>query len=105
MNTPDLSTTTVVLKFGPRGARLYGGIWFAALYSMLTASTAALCILSPEFSHTWRRVLFGSIVAVLVVVAASVLTQMHVKFFAGIKQLEASRGQHERINSNGRTDQ
>ena len=91
MKTPDLSKTPVVQKFGARGARWYGRILFASLYAILIRFTSRLWIYSPEFTSTemWRRVVFGLFVAVLVVIAASVLTQMRIKFFAGIEQLEA----------------
>lgn len=58
---------------------------------MLTAITAALWILSPEFTGTWwRRAILGFLIASLVVIAASVLTRMRLEFFAGIEPLEAS---------------
>jgi hypothetical protein len=92
MKTPDLSKTPIVKNFGARGARWYGRIWFAWLYTMLVSSAAGLWIYYPDstFTGTWRRVVFGSLIAALLVVAASVLTQMRIKFFAGFKHLEAS---------------
>ncbi len=51
-------------------------------YGMLTACGAGLWIVAPEVTATRRRVPFGSLVAVLVIVAASVLTQMRLKYFA-----------------------
>ena len=90
MKTPDLSKTPFVQKYGVRGARWHGRICFAALYAMLTAITAALWIFSPEFEGTWRRAILGILIAILVVIAASVLTRMRLEFFAGVEQLEAS---------------
>jgi hypothetical protein len=52
-------------------------------------SRAGLWIISPEFTGTWPRAIFGSVVAVLVVAAASLLTRMRLEFFAGIDRLEA----------------
>ena len=91
MKTPDLSKTPVVQKFGARGARWYGRVLFASLYVILISLTARLLIYSPEFTSTgtWRRVFYGSLVAVVIVIAASVLTQRRIEFFAGIEQLEA----------------
>jgi integral membrane sensor domain MASE1 len=89
MKTPDISKTPIVKKFGARGARRYAIVLFAALYAMLTASTAGLWIMSPEFPDTMPRAILGSLIAVLVVAAASLLTRMRLEFFAGIETLEA----------------
>jgi hypothetical protein len=93
MKTSDLSKTPIVKKFGVRGARWYGRILFTWLYAMLIFSTARLWIYYPDFTFTgtWRKVIFGSLIAALLVVAASVLTRMRIKFFTGIEQLEASQ--------------
>jgi hypothetical protein len=59
---------------------------------MLIFYTARLWIHSQDFitTETWRRVVFGFIVAALVVIAASVLTQMRIKFFADIDKSESN---------------
>jgi integral membrane sensor domain MASE1 len=89
MKTTNLSNMPFVQKFGARVVRRYAIIWFAALYALLTASTAGLWLISPDFTGTWLRAILGSLIAVLVVVAASLLTRMRLEFFAGIERLEA----------------
>jgi hypothetical protein len=88
MKNPDIAESLIVKKFGACGARRFAWIWFAAMYAMLTASTAGFWIFSPEFTDTLPRVILGSLIAVLVVSAASLLTRMHLEFFAGIQRLE-----------------
>lgn len=89
MKTPDLSETSLVQKYGARGARRFAKIWFPTLYVMLTASTAGLWVFGPEFTGGWQRPVLGFLMATLVVTAASVLTRMRLEFLAGIEQLEA----------------
>ena len=91
MKTPDLSVTSLVQKYGARGARRFARIWFPAMYAMLTASAAGLWIFGPEFTGGWQRPFFGFLVATLVVTATSVLTRMRLEFLAGIEQLEAKQ--------------
>jgi len=91
MKTPDLSQTSLVRKYGARGARRFARIWFPALYAMLTASTAGLWAFAPEFNGGWQRPVLGFFIATLVVTAASVLTRMRCEFLAGIDQLDAKQ--------------
>jgi uncharacterized BrkB/YihY/UPF0761 family membrane protein len=91
MKTPDIAQKELVRRYGLRGVKLFARLWFAALYGMLIVCGAGLWILAPEATGSWRRVLFGSIVAVLVIVAASVLTRMRLRYFAGIERLESQQ--------------
>ena len=91
MKTPDLSQTSLVRKYGARGARRFARVWFPAMYAMLTSSTAGLWIFGSEFTGGWQRTLLGFIIATLVVTAASVLTRMRCEFLAGIDQLDAKQ--------------
>jgi hypothetical protein len=88
MKTQDLSQTALVRKFGVRGARLFGRIWFPVMYLFLIALTAGFLILSPTFGAGWRDMVVGCLVAVLVVTAAALLTRMRLEFLAGIEKLE-----------------
>ncbi len=91
MKTPDRSKTTIVRKYGVRGARRFASIWFPIRYASLTGFTAGLWILSPQFTGTWRRALLGSIFALLVIVAATVLTRIRSPYLASIKELGAKQ--------------
>jgi hypothetical protein len=88
MKAPDISQTPIVKKFGVRGAKLFAKIWFSIMYLALVAITAAFWIVWPEFAEGWRRIFFGCFVGALVVFAASLLTQMRLKYLAAIEQLE-----------------
>lgn len=89
MKTPDLSQAPIVKRYGVRGAKLFAKTWFPLMYLMLAAITAWLWTVSPEFVGERRRFIIGFIVGVLVVIAASLLTRMRLKYLAGIEQLEA----------------
>jgi hypothetical protein len=96
MKLSDLLWTPIVRRFGARGARWYGRVVFAWLYAMLIFFTARLWIHSQDFASagTVRGVLFGSIVAVLVVVAASMLTKMRIEYFASIERFVSGQRGH-----------
>jgi uncharacterized BrkB/YihY/UPF0761 family membrane protein len=91
MNTSDVSETPIVRWLGPRGARWYGRVLFTVLYATLIffAARAWIYKQDPGVTENWRRVVLGSIVAALVVIAASVLTQMRIGFFVELDQLDA----------------
>ena len=64
------------------------------MYSLLAAFSAGFWVLSPdspEFTGTWRRAFLGSLVTVLVIIAASVLTRMRLEYLGGIEQLERNQ--------------
>jgi hypothetical protein len=93
MKGSDPSKTFIVRKFGPHGARLYGIILFAWFYAMLIYFTARLWIHAQDFlaMGTWRQTFFWLVIAVLVVIAASLLTHMRIKYFAEIDKLESGQ--------------
>ena len=93
MKLSDLLWTPIVRRFGTRGARWYGRAVFAWLYALLIYFTAKLFIYGQDFTFTatWRRVVFGSLVAVLVVIAASILTKMRIEYFASIERFVANQ--------------
>jgi len=88
MKAPDISQTPIVKRFGVRGAKLYGKVWFSILYLMLVAVTAGFWLVGPEFAAGWRRILVGCFVGALIVFAASLLTRMRLRFLAEIAELE-----------------
>jgi hypothetical protein len=61
------------------------------MYLILVALTATSWILSPEFASGGRRIFIGSLAGGLVVLAASLLTRMHLAYLASIERLEASK--------------
>jgi hypothetical protein len=88
MKTPDISQTPIVKRFGVRGAKLYGKVWFSILYLMLVAVNAGLWFVGPEFAVGWRRMVVGCFVGALVVFAASLLSRMRLEFLAEMADLE-----------------
>lgn len=60
---------------------------------MLICFTARLWVHSQDFTvaEAWRRIVFGLIVAVLVVVAASILTKMRIEYFTSIERFVSSQ--------------
>jgi len=88
METPNISQTPLVRRYGTRGAKLFARLWFPLLYAMLIALNATFWIVGPEFRPGWRRTLFGSVVGTLTVVAASLLTRMRLQYMAAIERLE-----------------
>jgi uncharacterized BrkB/YihY/UPF0761 family membrane protein len=91
MKAQDISQTPIVKRFGAHGAKLFAKIWFSIMYLALAAITAGFWIVGPMFPEGWRRIFIGCFFGALVVVAASILTRMRLKFLAEIEQLE-SRG-------------
>jgi hypothetical protein len=89
VKTPDIAQTPIVKRFGIRGAKLYAKIWFSIVYLMLVAIAAGFWIVGPEFPEGWRRSVLGLFVGALIVLAASLLTRMRLKFLAEIEQLES----------------
>ena len=89
MKAPDIAQTTIVKRFGIRGAKVYAKIWFSILYLMLVAVTAGFWIVGPEFAPGWRRIVVCCFVGALIVFAASLLTRMRLKFLAEIEQMES----------------
>ena len=88
MSAPDISQTPIVKRFGVRGAKLFAKIWFSIMYLALVGITAGFWIVWPEFVEGWSRLCMGCFVGTLVVVAASLLTRMRLKYLAAIEQLE-----------------
>jgi hypothetical protein len=89
MKAPDIAQTLVVKRLGIRGAKLYAKIWFSIGYLMLVAITAGFWVVGPEFTAGWRRIVVGLFAGALIVLAASLLTRMRLKFLAEIAQLES----------------
>jgi len=89
MKTSDISTTTLVRKYGVRGAKLFARLWFPSLYILLIVPTAALWAVAPELATGWRRIFFGFLVGGLTVLAASLLTRMRLGYLASIERLES----------------
>lgn len=92
MKLTDIEQTPLVRKYGIRGARLFARLWFSLMYVVLVSLTGALWIVGAEIAAGWRRLVFGGMLAILSVVAASLLTRMCLMYWAGIEALEA-RGQ------------
>jgi hypothetical protein len=91
MKTSDISDTPLVRKYGVRGAKLFALVWFPFMYLLLIAPTAALWAVAPQLATGGKRIFFGCLVSVLVVLAASLLTRMRLGYLAAVEQLE-SRG-------------
>ena len=89
MKTSDISQTPLVRRYGVRGAKLFARLWFAFLYVILIALTAALPVVGPEVQLGWRRVFIGCLAGGLVVLATSLLTRMRLQYLAAIERLEA----------------
>ena len=64
-------------------------VFFIFLYAMLIGSAAGLWTYSTEFTYagTWDRLLIGSLISLLIVIAASVMTRMRMEFFAQLSRL------------------
>jgi hypothetical protein len=89
MKKSDISESLLVRKCGVRRAEVCGRIWFGFMYVLLTAITAASWVLAPELaSSRGDRILLGCLVGGLTVLAASVLTRMHLEYFDKIRELE-----------------
>jgi hypothetical protein len=88
MKTSDISQTALIRKYGVRGGKLFGRLWFSLLYVFLIALAAALPVIGPEVAAGWRRIVVGCISGALIVLAASLLTRMRLEFQASIEQLE-----------------
>jgi len=92
MKTSDISDTPLVRRYGVRGAKLFARLWFSLMYVFLIAVAAALWVVAPEFTTEfatgWCRIFFGCLIGGLIVLAASLLTRMHMEYFAAIALLE-----------------
>ena len=80
-----------------RGAKIFARLWFPLLYGFLTAITAGLSILSPEFPPGRSRIFIGCFAGVLIVLASSRLTRMRLEYLAAIERLENGEGAQERV--------
>ena len=89
MKTPDISETPLVRRYGVRGAKVFARLWFPLLYAFLIALATGFFVVGPEFATGSRRIFVGSLAAILIVLAASLLTRMRLEFFAAIERLEA----------------
>ena len=88
MKTPDISQTPLVRKYGVRGAKLFAHLWFPFMYVVLIALTAGVWAGYAEAPAGWKRIVFGCLVSGLTVLAASLLTRMHLGYLAAIELLE-----------------
>jgi len=88
MKRMDISNTPLVRKYGLTGAKLFARLWFSLLYVSLIALTMGLWVVAPEFAMGWRRNFSGCLIGGLVVLAASLLTRMRLKYLAAIELLE-----------------
>ena len=59
------------------------------MYLILVAATGTFWFVGAEFGAGWRRIFIGCFAGALVVLTSSLLTQMLLKFLAGIEQLES----------------
>jgi hypothetical protein len=85
MKTTGTMQTPVMKRFGPRGARVFGWLWFSAMHLMLIAVVVGWWMASAEIPGGWRRVVAGCIVGSLIVLAASLLARMRLKYFGEIE--------------------
>ncbi len=85
MNTPDISQTPLVRRFGFRGARIFARLWFPLLYLALVALSAAQWFVGQDVVRGWRRIFIACFSAALIVVAAALLTRMRLEYLAGLK--------------------
>lgn len=93
MNTPDISQTPLVRRYGLRGASLFARLWFPLLYLALVGLGATQWFVGQDVVKGWRRVFIGCLSAALVVTAASILTRMRLQYLAGIEMLKHRLGQ------------
>lgn len=89
MKSSEISQTPIIKRFGVRGAKFFAKIWLSMMYLALVAVSAGFWVAGPEFAAGWRRIFVGCFVGALVVVGASLLTRMRLKFLAEIAKLEA----------------
>jgi len=87
MKTSDIADTPLVRKYGLRGAKLFTRLWFPFMYLLLVAVVAALWTVTPELVTGWKRIFSGCLVAALTVLAASLLTRMHLDHSAAFERL------------------
>jgi len=78
-------------RYGPRGARVFGRIWFSMMYLTLIAIVAGWWMVGPEIPGGWRRTVIACFVGTLAVLAAALLTRMQLKYRAEIDQFEAGQ--------------
>lgn len=93
MKTSDLSQSIsqslIFKRFGVRGARFFVKIWFSIMYLILVAATATFWFVGAEPGTGWRRIFVGCLIGALIVLTSSLLTQVLLRFLAGIEQLES----------------
>ncbi len=88
MITHDISQTPLVRRYGVRGARLFAGIWFPAVYLAIISLVTKLWMVSGEIGEGPRRLIFGGLVAGFAVLATALLTKMRLEYWASIEKLE-----------------
>jgi hypothetical protein len=85
MKTTGTVQTPVMKRFGARGARVFGWVWFSAMNLGLIAIVTGWWMASSEIPGGWRRMVAGCIVGSLTVLAASLLARMRLKYFGEIE--------------------
>jgi len=91
MKPTDVAQTPIMKRYGARGARIFGRIWFSTMYLALMAIVAGWWMLGPEMAAGWRRAVAACFVGALAVLATSLLTRMHLKYRAEIDQCESGQ--------------
>lgn len=87
MKTHDLSSTHLVRRFGPRGARVFGRIWFFFVYAGLIGLCTTFCISVGKFTDNQSRLYMGLLASSLIVIATSLLTKMRLEYWASVERL------------------
>ena len=91
MKTTDIAQTPIVKRYGVHGARIFGRIWFSAMYLTLVAIVVGWLMVVQEIPGGWRRAFIACFVGTLAVLATALLTRMQLKYRTEIDQFEAKR--------------
>ena len=92
MKVHDISDTLVVRRFGTRGARLFGRLWFSLVYAVFVSAEIAILSFAGwlDTPGLWTI----SLASLIIIIGVALVTKMQLEYWHSIHELERQSTTH-----------